>query len=78
MSEQETIRAAMEREGQIPPITFEAWLAELRSEFCKRASMTQAEAEGYGEPESWRGYFDDGYSPSKTVTEDMSYWDDGE
>ena len=62
--------------------TFEAWIADLEIIMDEYAAEygggrpygdgTLAEMTGL---ESWRGYYDDAYSPREAFEEDQTYWD---
>ena len=57
-------------------LTFEDWLVRLAAAFAIKAPL---EGAGYVNDcgvESWRDYYEDGFSPEDAADEDMSYWDD--
>ena len=60
-------------------ISFADWLKAL-GEDSKKRQVNWASDEiraGYyeGQPETWIDLYDDGYSPSDAITEDMTYWE---
>lgn len=52
---------------------FDEWLAELKKVFVEKWDYTPENAKTYteGQPETWRGFFDDDYSPDDAAHEDM-------
>lgn len=63
-------------------LTWDEWCLHL-DRYHEKLRMTVPGFEGYGPgsvvnncgDESWRGYFNDGYSPEDALDEDMTYWD---
>lgn len=63
-------------------LTFEIWCARL-DEYHEKLRRS-GEIEGYGPgsvvtstgSESWKQYYDTGYSPEDALDEDRTYWED--
>lgn len=71
-----TLRECMVAKGEIQDQSWEDWAAKLVAAVGDRYGPRGALDE-CGE-ESWRGYYDDGYSAEDAAAEDLSYADDDE
>jgi hypothetical protein len=74
MTDQPT--AAADIAGPKQTLIYEDWLSELGKSFAKKAPAVGGIFVDQCGVESWRDYYEDGYSPNDAADSEMSYWED--
>ena len=53
---------------------YDKWLSELRTIMMDKYYLSAEVIETYSNPENWKDYYSEDYSPSEALEEDSGYW----